>query len=437
MDLSHIDPHGQLCFVVGEPSGDRLGAELLDALRGSLPHCRVFGLVGPRLAERGVEVILPMEEIAVMGFTAVLRRLPTVLRAMDRMEKEILQRRPEGVILIDSPGFTLRLARKLRQHGYQGKIMLYVSPSVWAHGAKRVEAMARDLDMVLCLFPFEPHYYQHTSLDVRYVGCPLLDRVDQTEAGPSDSPELTAQVLESLPKGHPLIGLFPGSRRQDVHAHLPRMLDSARLLLLARPHLRFALSCSQEGMDELISTLIRSPEDPLQLGQTLFLVDQSSTLSLMRHCRAAIAKSGTITLELALLRVPTVVVYAVSWINALIIHYLLKVNLPFYSIANILGQYADDLRQGRIPSTKNQPVIQDTAGSFSSQWLRVAPFPELLARDFRTELVIQALLPLVDDGAMRTASLEGCDRIRELLKTETSPSSQAAAAVIECLSRHA
>ena len=196
----------KLFIFSGEPSGDLHGSHLVHALRKQLPSILIEGVPGPKMRAQGVISILQMEDFEVMGFSDVICHLPKLARQFYQLRNHILSTRPKGVVLIDYPGFNLRMAAALRKKGYQGKIIQYVSPSVWAWGKHRIEMMANTLDILLTIYPFENQYFQGSSLNVEYVGNPLYEYIKTYHYDEQWKKKL------NLAETNNLIALFPGSR---------------------------------------------------------------------------------------------------------------------------------------------------------------------------------------------------------------------------------
>ncbi len=324
-------------LFAGEASADLHGSSLLQALAKQDQEAIFSGVGGPQMRQTSqiahspfaFECFLPMEEFQVMGFSDVLFALPRLYRLFHQVCQHILARQPDCVILIDYPGFNLRLARALRKQGFKGKLVQYICPTVWAHGKKRIEILANNYDLLLTIFPFEAAYFAHTSLPVHYIGNPLVERIHAYAYQPDWREKL------GISNPHSLIALFPGSRPGEIKRHLPRQLQAAALLLERYPSLSFAVSCGQLSFEKEIRALIQ--KSPLSF-HSVSIVPPQYTYDLMKNCQSALAKSGTVTLELALHHVPTVVHYEMSSFNYAIAKYVLRLNLPNYCLANILSQ---------------------------------------------------------------------------------------------------
>ena len=283
-----------------EPSGDRLAAPVVKALRARVPNLRVFGSVGPALRAQGADATVHMEELSVMGVSAVLARLPAVLRARARL-RAALDSGPTVALFVDGPSLHLPLARSARRAGIA--TVGLVCPQVWAWKAERVSAIARAYETTLCLFDFEPPLLAaacavHGSRAI-HIGHPVLDRLP-----PADLRQ---------PSPHPLFGLTPGSRQQELDRHLGPFLDTARAVRTRLPQARFLLAGH------------RLPSAP----EWLTCVDHIHDL---QPCHAVLSKSGTVTLELAHMGVPMVVAHDASFltraVGRLLIQHVSHIALP-------------------------------------------------------------------------------------------------------------
>ncbi len=314
-----------LFIITGEPSGDLHASQLVEKLQQTAPQITLSGVPGPKLRSAGINGPLNMEDFRVMGFTDVIKALPKLYKQFYLLANHILHTQPSGVVFVDYPGFNLRLAKHLRKKGYKGKLIHYICPSVWAWGKKRIHTMASTLDLLLTIYPFEATYFSQTSLPVQFVGNPLCDYI----ATHTYRKEWRAQV--SLPKDAVTIGLFPGSRAEEIKRNLPIMLETAKMFSLKHPGAYFAISCSTPQSKATIQEMV-------PLSDQIVYVPKEFTYELMQDCHCAIAKSGTVTLELALHRVPTVVIYKLTALNRFIAKHIVRVNLPLYCIVNILAK---------------------------------------------------------------------------------------------------
>lgn len=311
-----------LFIFAGEPSGDLHGEALLSALLKQNPDLKVFGVGGPRMRSLAFKNVLPMEEFQVMGFVDVFLALPRIIKHFYSLANLILKLKPKAALFIDYPGFNLRMEKYLRKKGFKGKLIQYICPSVWAHGKGRIALMEKNLDLLLSIFPFEKSYFSK-SFKVQYVGHPLVSRILE-----DTSPPL------SWTQGKKLISLFPGSRQKEILLNFPLQLKTLKKILLENPDTVAAISVSQEKYLPLLQEQLN--KEGLSVGERLKFIPSHKTYSLMKSTYFALAKSGTVTLELALFGIPTVVTYGIAPLDLFIAQKILRISLPFYCIVNIL-----------------------------------------------------------------------------------------------------
>jgi lipid-A-disaccharide synthase len=379
-------------LFAGEPSGDLHGHHLMQALKEQSQKALFTGVGGPEMRNSGLEPMLKMEDFAVMGFTDVLLSLPKLYKQFYLVRNQILKQTPSAVILIDYPDFNLRLAKALRKKGYNGKIVHYISPTVWAWRKSRIYTMEKTLDLLMTIYPFEKEHYQTTSLNVRFIGNPLTEYLNKYTYNDFWKDKL------GIPSNSPLIALFPGSRHGEVLRNLPLQLKAAEQLLKISPDRIFAVSTSNSKQKIAILNALESSS--LELGKNLFLVPSQFTYELMRDSQTAVAKSGTVTLELALHHRPTVVIYSLTKLNHFIAKYIMRLNLPHYCIVNIL------------------------AGK--------EIYPELIEHGLTSENLCEKLLSLDSEGTTRNECLNNCRDISSQLNIPNA-SQQAAKAVLELI----
>lgn len=286
-----------LFVFAGEMSGDLHGHDLLQ----SMPKLSVSAVAGPKMRTlEHVECVIEMEQFQVMGFTDILGALPRLYRLYRRVKHIILQKNPQVVVLIDYAEFNLHLAKGLRKAGFNGKIIQYICPTVWAWRKNRIPLMEKNLDALLTLFPFEPKYFKH--LDAKFVGHPLSKKRRFTP-----------------PNGH-FLSLFPGSRTTEIKRNLPMQYRVAK-----QTGMEIAVSSAHPKFEPLIKELAPS---------AAFYPDKDFLIS---QTKCALATSGTICLELALNLIPTVCNFAIKPLDLFIATKIFKIHLPHYCIVNIIA----------------------------------------------------------------------------------------------------
>ena len=310
--------------VTGEASGDLHGANLIRAAQGIDPELSFFGVGGEQMAAAGCEIIIPGKTISVMGIVEVIGHFPIIWRTFQRLKK-ILQgeQRPDLLILIDFPDFNLRLAAVAKKLGIP--VLYYVSPQVWAWRRGRVKHIAKVVDRLAAILPFEPPLYAGLDIDVEYVGNPLTDQVQISE---EREPFLRRL---GIPSGSPVVGLFPGSRETELRYNLPTLLATARIVSQEHPSVHFLVpAASTLGTERLGAAIAQAGGADL----TLTIVAES-VYNVANASDAVLAVSGTVTLQVALVGTPLLLIYRVAPLTYAIGRHLIKV--PFIGLPNIIA----------------------------------------------------------------------------------------------------
>jgi len=309
-------------IVTGEASGDLHGANLIRAVREIDPDLAFFGVGGQLMKEAGCDLLIAGEDLAVMGLVEVIGHFPTIYRAFNRL-KGILhgEGRPDVLILIDFPDFNLRLARQAKKAGIP--VLYYVSPQVWAWRRGRVKKIARVVDRLAAIFPFEPGFYRGQDIEVEYVGHPLLDEVIVGK----EREEFLASL--GLDPGGPVVGLFPGSRRNELKYNFETILESAQRVRAAQPGVRFLMPVASGIDPELLRTKLAARDLPVVLVE-------KAIYDVINACDAIITVSGTVTLQIALVGTPMAVIYKMAPLTYRIGKRLVKV--PHIGLVNIVAE---------------------------------------------------------------------------------------------------
>lgn len=302
-------------LVAGERSGDLHGGNLINSLKELQPETVFRGFGGDYMSEAGMEVVVHYRELAFMGFAEVLANLRTISKKIKLCQQDILQYKPDVIILIDYAGFNLRIAKFAKQQGV--KVYWYISPKVWAWNQSRALKLKANVDRMFVILPFEKAFYKKYDWNVDYVGNPVLDAI---KAHQRDNDFLSKNKLNAE---NELVALLPGSRKQELQRMIPLMAGVA----LKLPHIQFGLATVNNLSEELYA--------PLKgLSNVRFISD--ATYDLLTHAKAAIVTSGTATLETALFKVPQVVVYKTSGFSYRIAKMAIKV--PFISLVNLVAE---------------------------------------------------------------------------------------------------
>ncbi|HEV2558841.1 MAG TPA: lipid-A-disaccharide synthase [Microvirga sp.] len=378
-------------IVSGEESGDQLGAKLMRALKARLGAERLAwgGVGGEAMAREGLESLFPLEEIAVMGITAVIPKIPAILRRIRHAADAVVAANPDLLVIVDSPDFTHRVAKAVRRRAPHIPIVDYVSPSVWAWRTGRARAMRGYVDHLLALLPFEPEAHRRLGgPPTTYVGHPLIERLDEIRPGPGERAALDAGPLRLL--------VLPGSRRSEV-SRLMEPFGATLGLLQSRLERPFEVTVPAVAhlRDEIAARAQDWPVAPR------IVHGEAAKWAAFRCAHAALAASGTVTLELGIAGVPMVVAYRVSKPEELL-KYVIKA--PSIVLTNlVLGENA---------------------------------IPELIQWDCTPDKLAAALAPLLADTPERRAQTDAFTRLDEAMRIGSeTPSERAARIVAEVLER--
>lgn len=310
-----------LLVIAGEDSGDLHGAELLRELKARRPDLRIIGVGGPRMTPFLDRKLADVKDLAVVGFIEVIQHLPRLNRLFKQILAAAREENVSAALLIDYPGFNLRLARALRKQMPEVQLHQYVCPQVWAWKKGRIPELGTVLDTLYCLFDFEPELFKGYPVDARFVGHPLVEIVHpECERG--------AFFTETgLDPAKPLVALLPGSRRGEIERLLPPMAELARRWRTERPEVQWVLPVAPT----LEPAFVRA-----HLGGAPVLLVQDRTYAARAYADAALVASGTATLETALLGTPFAIVYKLNALTYQIARRIVKV--PFFGLANVVAR---------------------------------------------------------------------------------------------------
>jgi lipid-A-disaccharide synthase len=379
----------RIFLIAGEESGDRLGASLMAAIEALASGPVTFsGVGGGAMAERGLHSLFPLDDLAINGFSAIPARLPRILRRIREAADAVIAARPDSLVIIDSPDFTHRVARRVRAAAPYIPIVDYVSPTVWAWRPGRAAAMRRYVDHVLALLPFEPEALRRLGgPPCTFVGHPLAEAVATLRPGPKEAARRTAEP--------PLLLVLPGSRGGEIRRHLATFgiavglakerLGAAEIVLPTVPHLAERV-CHDTAAWPVAPRIVIEPAQKWEA---------------FRQARAALAASGTVTLELALAQVPTVIAYKVTLLEELIARALVKVKTV--GLANII--------------------------------LDEMVMPELLQRQATAKNLADALVAIAGDTPQRRRQCEAFVKLDTIMEIGGRAPSERAAATVIAVSR--
>jgi lipid-A-disaccharide synthase len=370
-------------FVAGEASADNHGAALMQSLRELDVDLTFIGRGGPQMkAIAGDNFKNWIANAAVVGLWEVVKKYGYFRKQFQETLREISEAKPDAVVLIDYPGFNLRLARAIHKECLKTKLIYFISPQIWAWNRRRLKQMARRLDLMLCIFPFEAELYNQSGLRTKFVGHPMIDR-------------LRSRKIDIV-RDPILIGLFPGSRRREVEKIFPILLNTARKLRAAKPNLRFEVSAASDELAQIIESML-DPHRFTPAAAPMRVVRDAA--GLMQRAFVGIVASGSATLEAAYFRLPFVLVYKVSALTYMIGRAVVRVD--YLGMPNLLA---------------NRRIV-----------------PEFIQGDAKPDALVRAVLRLLDDEFTRRTMTSNFDRIIESLG-EGGASKTAARAIVDELS---
>jgi lipid-A-disaccharide synthase len=373
-------------FVAGEASADNHGAALMRALRNADASLRFIGRGGPQMKSvAGGDFNNWIDKSGVLGLWEVIKHYGYFRKQFRETLREIALSKPNAVLLIDYPGFNLRLARALRKKSPSQKIIYYISPQVWAWNRGRIKKMARWLDLMLCIFPFEADLYNQSGLRTIFVGHPMIERLAAKKIDPP-SPGSGAAGIQ---RDANLVGLFPGSRAREVRKIFPILIETARELRKSKPNLRFEIAAASDKLARQIDSMFDSQD------RDVFAIRVGETSEIMQRAFVGVVASGSATLEAAYFRMPFALVYKVAWPTYAAGRLLVKVK--FLGMPNVLA---------------NKEVVQ-----------------EFIQHSARPGKIAQAIEQLIDDSHARQQMIWEFDKIVAMLG-ESGASTRAAQALL-------
>src|ERR1700758_3418280 len=312
----------RVAMVAGEPSGDLLAASLLHGLASRLPAgTQYYGVGGPRMIAKGFDAHFPMEKLSVRGYVEALKHIPEILRIRGELKRQLLAEPPDVFIGVDAPDFNFGLEHALREAGIP--TVHFVCPSIWAWRGGRIKKIAKAVDHMLCVFPFETALLEKAGVAASYVGHPLADEI------PIVPDTAGARRTLGLPESGPVIAVLPGSRRSEIGLIGPTFFDAMELMQQREPGVRFVMPAATPALRELLQPLVDAHP---RLALT---ITDGQSQTAMTAADAILVKSGTVTLEAALLKKPMVISYKVPWLTGQIMRR--QGYLPYVGLPNILA----------------------------------------------------------------------------------------------------
>ena len=310
----------KILISAGEASGDIHAAAVTAALKKIDSAIEVFGMGGDAVRAAGGEVLFDIKDHGVMGFVEVIKKLPDLFKLRSDFARVMDERKPDCLVVVDYPGFNMKLAKVAHDKGIP--VVSYIAPSAWAWNKGRAKNVAKIVDKVACIFPFEYDVYEEAGAPVEFVGHPLLDIVHPSME------RAAAEAWAGKEAGHPLVLLMPGSRLMEIEKMLPTLLEGAKLLKKQLPEVQFAMPRAGTIPLELLQSKIKASGLEIK-------ITEGHNYDLFSVADLALATSGTVTLEAALCGLPSVIVYRTSALNAFIARRV--INIPNIGLPNIVA----------------------------------------------------------------------------------------------------
>ena len=298
-------------IVAGEASGDIYGAHLVKAIKELDPSIEFFGLGGPKMKQIGVRILHHLSAVAVVGLTEIIPKSRYIFRVARELKQSLSANPPNLLILIDYPGFNLHLAKKAHSLGIP--VFYYIPPQVWAWRRGRVKKIAKSVDRLAVILPFEKEFYQKHGLNAEYVGHPLLDVSSLTR----NKQEIKDHL--AINNRIPILGLLPGSRDKEIESLLPEMIGAAEILSHDYPHLYCILPLASTVKEDIVAPFVRNTKIDITIGRL-------DTKEVLKIVDLALIASGTATLEAAMMETPMVIAYKVSFLSYMIGRFIVKVS---------------------------------------------------------------------------------------------------------------
>ncbi len=346
----------RMFISAGEPSGDLHAANLIEALRARLPEAEFVGFGGPRMSEAGAKLLYPLVNLAIMWFLNVFLNIVTFIRLICRADRYFRDQKPDAVVLIDYPGLHWWIAKRAKARAIP--VIYYVPPQLWAWAGWRVEKVKRTVDLVLCSLPFEPDWYKARGYShAEYVGHPFFDELAERELDEAFMAEVNANAHHG-----PLVAILPGSRTQELTRNLPIMIRAAAKLARQRPATRFAVACLHERHRALAEQIIKANTHGVE-NQAAPRIDvfAARTAELIRIADVAWAVSGSVSLELMVEALPTVILYKLNRFDLWIARPFIKAK--YITLVNLLAD------KELMPEYLTVRDVSDELAGWARTWL--------------------------------------------------------------------
>ena len=367
----------KIFILTGEPSGDRLASTVITKLKSQNSEIEYLSVRGTHIKKLGIETIFDLKEITYLGFTSVLLNIFKIKKKINETVKEIIKFNPDILFSVDSPDFTLRVAERVKKINNNIKTIHYVAPQVWVWRKNRVKNIKKFIDHILLLFNFEKKYFDDENIKNTFVGHPLIEN------------DLKGKVVidNLVPKNKKIISLFPGSRKSEISVLLPILLDFIKLMNKKNFKYSYVFHATDENKESINNEVKKADLDNIEIVSNENIKSQILSNSIF-----AVSKSGTVSLQISSLNIPSIIIYKLNFINFMIFKFL--VNVKFANIINIIN---------------NKEII-----------------PELLQNECNAEEICRTVIYFLKKPELIKKQLNECRKTLEGIKSKTSSSDEAA-----------
>ena len=367
----------KIFILTGEPSGDKLASTVITKLKSQNSEIEYLSVGGTHIKKLGIETIFDLKEITYLGFTSVLLNIFKIKKKINETVKEIIKFNPDILFSVDSPDFTLRVAERVKKINNNIKTIHYVAPQVWVWRKNRVKNIKKFIDHILLLFNFEKKYFDDENIKNTFVGHPLIENDLKGKA-----------VIDNLvSKNKEIISLFPGSRKSEISVLLPILLDFIKLMNKKNFKYSYVFHATDENKESINNEVKKSDLDNIDIVSNENIKSQILSNSIF-----AVSKSGTVSLQISSLNIPSIIIYKLNFINFMIFKFL--VNVKFANIINIIN---------------NKEII-----------------PELLQNECNAEEICRTVIYFLKKPELIKKQLNECRKTLEGIKSKTSSSDEAA-----------
>ena len=375
----------KIFILTGEPSGDKLASTVISKLKSQNDDIEYLSVGGIHLSKLGIKTIFNLKEITFIGFTSVLFNIFKIRNKINKTVDEIIKFNPDILFSVDSPDFTLRVAQRVKQQNKEIKTIHYVAPQVWIWRKNRVKKIKKFIDHILLLFKFEKEYFEKENIKNTFVGHPLIEKNENMKT-----------VLDnSFSKDKKIISIFPGSRNSETNVLLPILLDFIKLMNKKEYDYKYFFHATDENKDFIINNVKKS-----KLTNIDIVSDENIKTQVLSNSIFAVSKSGTVSLQISNLNIPSIIIYKLSFINFMI--FKLLSNIKFANIINIIN---------------DKEII-----------------PELLQKECNADEIYKSVIYFLKNPDLIKKQLDICSKTLDGIRSKTSSSSEASSILLKYLS---